>query len=647
MKKLITLLLVLTGMVTTANAATVYVKSPQQPNIWAWVVENSQEKKLTGNDWPGAQMTETVTIEGETFWKYEIENYDEFNVIFSHQGSGWNKRTQTVDIAVSGDTYYDMDFTSGTGEGDNFRVSYTTRSNATISKVTIKGDWTGGTNWTDKVTLTKGTGNVYTGTLDLSDVYSDVEFKLVANDGSWVGMGSYATTVTGPTGWISGTDNIKLANGTSGYKTYTVTATWTESPFAASFWNIVIAGDEVRPAAPTYTVTFVNGAGWENVYGYAFHREGGTDTPYKGWTDIQLEKTETTTIDEQEFDVYTFTIQSYTFVPSFVIFHNGSVQTADFTFENNAQYTYGLPAKYVLAGESSIAANTTNVFPNGWEAKNSTQQLTKGEGTLYTYTLDDVTLSANEKLSFKVADIASTAPVWYPANNVEVSVSRAGVYDIVVVFDASNGTVTQPTPVMVKEPVTITSAGWATTVTNQNLDFSGEADFEAYTATVSGTTVTLTKVDNVQAETGLVLRLLPGKTAKTFYVPVIPTSTTDKGSLLYSSTDPYDTWHNNGGQYNQFFGLAVVGGNACFAEIECSANNEVTIPAGKAFLLVNNGAPGGARELSVVFDNESTGINTVEAVKNSNNVFYNLAGQRVVAPAKGLYIVNGKKVMMK
>ena len=48
------------------------------------------------------------------------------------------------------------------------------------------------------------------------------------------------------------------------------------------------------------------------------------------------------------------------------------------------------------------------------------------------------------------------------------------------------------------------------------------------------------------------------------------------------------------------------------------------------------------------FDEESTGIDEVEATKNAENeTFYNLAGQRVAQPTKGLYIVNGKKVLRK
>ncbi len=42
-----------------------------------------------------------------------------------------------------------------------------------------------------------------------------------------------------------------------------------------------------------------------------------------------------------------------------------------------------------------------------------------------------------------------------------------------------------------------------------------------------------------------------------------------------------------------------------------------------------------------------TGISEINAENAGNAVIYNPAGQRVVAPSNGLYIVNGKKVMIK
>lgn len=55
-----------------------------------------------------------------------------------------------------------------------------------------------------------------------------------------------------------------------------------------------------------------------------------------------------------------------------------------------------------------------------------------------------------------------------------------------------------------------------------------------------------------------------------------------------------------------------------------------------------------AKENDFEFDEEeTTGINGIESSSNQKVVYYNLKGQRVDNPTNGIYIVNGKKVMVK
>ena len=67
------------------------------------------------------------------------------------------------------------------------------------------------------------------------------------------------------------------------------------------------------------------------------------------------------------------------------------------------------------------------------------------------------------------------------------------------------------------------------------------------------------------------------------------------------------------------------------------------VPAGKAYLEIVSSAP----EFIAINGAEATGIKAVENSTIANGVYYNLAGQRVAQPTKGLYIVNGKKVVIK
>ena len=54
-----------------------------------------------------------------------------------------------------------------------------------------------------------------------------------------------------------------------------------------------------------------------------------------------------------------------------------------------------------------------------------------------------------------------------------------------------------------------------------------------------------------------------------------------------------------------------------------------------------------ARTFNLLFDNETTGIQTIAKNVATGNEYFNLSGQRVSMPQKGVYIKNGKKVIVK
>ena len=70
-----------------------------------------------------------------------------------------------------------------------------------------------------------------------------------------------------------------------------------------------------------------------------------------------------------------------------------------------------------------------------------------------------------------------------------------------------------------------------------------------------------------------------------------------------------------------------------------------SIPAHRAYLTLGS-ADGSARLM--IWEGETTGVQEMEKCRNvENETFYNLNGQRIQQPAKGLYITNGKKVVIK
>lgn len=74
-----------------------------------------------------------------------------------------------------------------------------------------------------------------------------------------------------------------------------------------------------------------------------------------------------------------------------------------------------------------------------------------------------------------------------------------------------------------------------------------------------------------------------------------------------------------------------------------------TIPANRCYLSIplSQGQVAPAR-LGIVIGDETTGIeNLTPALSKGKGAIYNLNGQRIATPRKGLYIVNGKKVVVK
>lgn len=186
--------------------------------------------------------------------------------------------------------------------------------------------------------------------------------------------------------------------------------------------------------------------------------------------------------------------------------------------------------------------------------------------------------------------------------------------------------VVEPNPVSVD----ITDGGWATLYTEQALDFSAVDGLTAYTATCDGSKVTLTQVNDVPANTGVVLKGAKG----TYAIPVAASSTTAKGDL--NGNAAAETTYNAIEGYNLYV-LTKNGEKAQFTRVTSG-----TIAAGKAYLTVSETA---APSLDVTFG-ETTDIRTVAARQTQEGIF-NLSGQRVAKAQKGLYIVNGKKVVVK
>ena len=92
--------------------------------------------------------------------------------------------------------------------------------------------------------------------------------------------------------------------------------------------------------------------------------------------------------------------------------------------------------------------------------------------------------------------------------------------------------------------------------------------------------------------------------------------------------------------------IYVLSGNMLY-----TVNSEVAVGANKAYINLNQvpvSSPAPGMTFISFADMQTTGVNDVRSkISDVSNVYYDLQGRKVANPTKGLYIVNGKKVVIK
>lgn len=206
----------------------------------------------------------------------------------------------------------------------------------------------------------------------------------------------------------------------------------------------------------------------------------------------------------------------------------------------------------------------------------------------------------------------------------------------VYVIKVTNGNNMRITKIKIFGYTTITPGKIYTTLTSaNNLDFTNVSDdLKAYIATeISGGYVQMTQVNKVPAGTGLVLKATtPGSAVN---VPVFDgtgADDVDGNKMKGSATETTYVGENAG----------YILSNGVF---QPSSGGD--LPAGKAYL--NIAVTGSAPVLNLGFsDGDATGIDEVRSqMEEVREGIFDLSGRRVENPTKGIYIVNGKKVIIK
>lgn len=180
---------------------------------------------------------------------------------------------------------------------------------------------------------------------------------------------------------------------------------------------------------------------------------------------------------------------------------------------------------------------------------------------------------------------------------------------------------------------------WTTFTSAYNLDFSSADGLTAYTAKYNkdNDAVALTPVKKVAAHTGLILK---GEANTTYTLPILASNEAgleavtdnqlvDCVDAVWSSSHDKDYFLYNGKFVN-------------------SKNAGWALP-GKSFLYIEGGRANQSESpLRVYVDNTATAINGI--TNNSvvkDEAYYNLQGVKVQRPQHGVFIHNGKKVVLK
>ena len=235
--------------------------------------------------------------------------------------------------------------------------------------------------------------------------------------------------------------------------------------------------------------------------------------------------------------------------------------------------------------------------------------------------------------SWKIFDISANATLYVPAGTKEKYLQTAGwSYYFANIVEMG----------MDKDydEITLTEAEIATYCSEYDLDFTGVDGLKAYIASgfyPETGTVLLTNVTTVSAGTGIILMGGEGMyevphTSKQFYCVNML-----KGTLTAEMVPA------TAGVYTNY---VLANGDDGVAFYRSNNNN---ISAHKAYLQIpTTSLPNASRVLNYVTDDDmSTGIGQLQQETQQDDAIYNLNGQRVEQPRKGLYIQNGKKIFIR
>ena len=213
-------------------------------------------------------------------------------------------------------------------------------------------------------------------------------------------------------------------------------------------------------------------------------------------------------------------------------------------------------------------------------------------------------------------------------NDNGVGPSRTIAFNLSVVDGEANNFYFDDIQLLVKrapQPFTVTEASWGTYSFGTSVSFGD--DVKAYAATYNSGSVVLNPISNLAEGNGVIINAPSGDYTATVYEESVAAVAND---LKVSDGDVEAD--------GTIYVLADKAKGIGFYKLTTGDK----VPAGKAYLKIGAAS---APEFLGFGDGNTTSINELNVKGQADGTYYNLAGQRVAQPTKGLYIVNGKKVI--
>lgn len=284
-------------------------------------------------------------------------------------------------------------------------------------------------------------------------------------------------------------------------------------------------------------------------------------------------------------------------------------------------FTFNPANEYVGAFTSMTVAGDNDLIGSNWNVSDTDNDMTFNDDYGF-FTLAKTKAYTAGTFEFKVVKDHRWDNGSWPAANYSLKISTAGTYTIYFNYYPGDNSV------LAAEAVTTNASGYCTYVNYNPVNITTAT---AYYATDNDNgSATAHAITNPTGSTPMIIK---GDASTMFYFQIYESGTSYSPNAFKAG--PYANIPATvDGKYNY-----ILNGDALKAP-----NGTQNVGTGKAYLQLS--AAASARPL-IFEDEDVTAINAVTTVNSENKTYFNIAGQRVAQPTKGLYIVNGKKVIMK